>query len=216
MKHAFGRDFPETVPELLAIGSALLVWDMQHAIADRVSNRAQVVENTSRLLDAARAAGVPVVYSQHYSLPLPAEDLAWLRAQWKRSGASVPDDLASLAPPGSPQSAFLEEIAPTGNDIVLSKTRPSLFVGTPARDLLAAHGVHTLVLSGVTTDRGILATAMHAGFVGIVPVVAADAVGSYTDTAHKHGLARLEDVADTARTFEIEAGWSGLGSRRPG
>ena len=75
------------------------------------------------------------------------------------------------------------------SDVVIAKTRPGLFVGTPARDILAGHKVETLVLTGVTTDRGILATARSAVRVGMLPMVVADGVAPYNDGAHEMACA---------------------------
>lgn len=207
MRQAFGHEIPERLEEVLE-RSALLVWDMQHAIADQVSNRTQIISAVRLLCQAAHEAGVPVLYSQHYSPPLAAEDVAWLRAQWRRSGAADPSRLSPLAPPGSPGWRLLDEVAPQDGDIIVAKTRPSLFVGTPARDILAGLGVHSLVVTGVTTDRGVFGTALHAGHVGLMPVVASDAVGSYTAEAHARGLEHLADIADLAPARHIASCWA--------
>lgn len=207
MIRAFGRDIPETTEDILGGRTALLVWDMQECIAGRVSGRDQVVASIRRLLDAAHGSGLLVMYSQHYSLPLAAEDGPWIRAQWLRSGLASPEELSPLAAPGSAAWRFLPAVEPTADDVVVPKTRPDLFVGTPARDILAAHGVETLVLTGVTTDRGILGTARHAAHVGLFPVVVSDAVGSYTAEAHEQGLNAAAEVAAVATVEDVLARW---------
>jgi nicotinamidase-related amidase len=151
---------------------------MQHAIAGRVDNRESVVRCVRRAVDAAHDSGVPVIYSQHYSLPFESEDVTWIRTWWRRSGMESPTDLSPLALPGSDGWQFLEELAPEARDIVVPKTRPSLFVGTPAREILASRDVRTLVITGVTTDRGVLTTAQRALLVDLSPVIVSDAVGS--------------------------------------
>lgn len=212
MIRAFGRDIPETTEDILAARSALLVWDLQECIAGRVPDRQRIVAGIHRLLDAAHAAGVLVMYSQHYSLPLAAEDTAWIRAQWLRSGLRSPEELAPLATPGSDAWKFLPDLEPGPEDVVVPKTRPDLFVGTPARDILAAQNIQTLVLTGVTTDRGIVATARHATHVGLLPVVVVDAVGSYTEEAHQQGLRASAEVATMSTVDEVALQWESQSS----
>jgi nicotinamidase-related amidase len=55
-----------------------------------------------------------------------------------------------------------EEIAPAPADIVLPKTKPSLFHGTPLLDLLVREGVDTLVVTGGTTSGCVRATVIDA------------------------------------------------------
>lgn len=69
MRSAFGQDIPESLHEVLQLRAAVRIWDMQPAIADRASNREQLVSGVRRILDAAHGGGTPVIYSQHYSLP---------------------------------------------------------------------------------------------------------------------------------------------------
>lgn len=207
MKNAFGLSIPETINELLEKNVALLVWDMQHAIADRIFNRDEVVSGVQALIKSAHNAGVPVIFSQHYSNPYSVEDAAWIRLWWKRSGFESPTELKPLALPGTQPWEIISEVTPSEIDIVIPKTRPSLFIGTPARELLAARGITTLLITGATTERGVLTTANHAQFVGIIPVVVSDAVGSYTEAAHENGLKALSEVAELTTVNEVISIW---------
>lgn len=208
MKSAFGLSIPETIEELVQEDVALLIWDMQHAIADRVSNREEVIANIQILLKAAHTRGIPVIFSQHYSVPFEAEDVSWIRTWWKRSGLDSPSELQPLAIPGSFAWEILAEVAPVAGDVVLPKTRPSLFVGTPARDILSGRGIKTLLITGVTTERGVLTTTNHAQLLGLIPVIVSDAVGSYTELAHEKGLTALSEVADLTTTTEVASIWA--------
>lgn len=205
MRIAFGQDIPESLDDLLQLRAAVLVWDMQRAIADRASNRDQLIAGVRRVVDAAHNAGTPVIYSQHYSLPFEAEDVAWIRNWWRRSGAESPDMLRPLALPGTPEWEFLPEVAPDAADIVIPKSRPSLFIGTTARAILASMDIQTLVICGVATDRGVLTTAQHSVFVGLLPVVVSDATGSFSNELHDLGLAASAEVADIATSEAIAA-----------
>src|ERR1700741_5413509 len=92
MPQAFGRWIPGSLEELLAEPCAVVVWDMQQAIAGRAANLDELCGTLPALLAAARARGVPVVYSRHYSPPLEYEDRAWIRILWRGSKADLPAD----------------------------------------------------------------------------------------------------------------------------
>ncbi len=61
---------------------------------------------------------------------------------------------------------------------------------------LRYRGVDTLVLTGVSTEGGILATARGAVELGFHPLVVEDAVGSIAPEGQAAGLALLRPIAD--------------------
>jgi nicotinamidase-related amidase len=205
---------PESLEELLHERSAILIWDMQEGLARRATNFITIAPVIRQLADLGRRTKRLVLYSQHYSLPLEAEDRVWLRTQWIRSGKANPASLRPLYPPGSPRWGFVPETAPTENDVVVAKTRANFFIGTPIRALLAARGVDVLVLVGVATDVGILATARDALLNGIFPIVVTDAVGAFSDAEQENGLRLLMQVAEMATSHQITAAWEGTDPRR--
>ena len=70
MKHVHGLDIPQSLedacdPQRLA----LVVYDMQVGILGQIKNPDAIVAKVSRVLDAARAAGVRTFFMRHMSLP---------------------------------------------------------------------------------------------------------------------------------------------------
>jgi nicotinamidase-related amidase len=90
MLSAFGRRIPVTVDDLLREPCALVVWDMHVGIATRATNFQQLLRTIPPLIAAARSRDVPVIFSQHYSLPLACEDRPWIRTMWERGGRGDP------------------------------------------------------------------------------------------------------------------------------
>jgi maleamate amidohydrolase len=73
---------------------------------------------------------------------------------------------------GAPLAAFVPELQPAPDDVVVTKQYASAFFGTSLASLLTAQGVDTVILTGVSTSGCIRATAVDAlqhGFRAIVP-----------------------------------------------
>lgn len=181
--------------------SVLVVWDMQRAIAGRASNQAEIVPRIAELLQAYRSRGLPVVFSQHTTLPPGWENPAMGRS-WERRGRGPS---AFHLTRGDPEWEILPEVAPLPDELVLAKTTPSFFVGTPLASLLRARQVETLVLTGVSTEAGIFTTAQHAANLGFYPLVVEDAVGSMSAEGNARALGRLQAAYDTESTASLLA-----------
>lgn len=131
--------------------AALLVIDMQEALVGAAHERGAVLEKTGALLRRARAAGAPVVYTQH--------------------------DHASYEPmmPGSPGWRISEEIAPTGGDLVVRKRSADPFWGTDLEAELRSRGVERVVVTGIATEYCVDSTSRAALSLGFGVTLVADA-----------------------------------------
>lgn len=215
MVEAFGRRIPNTVEELLLEPCALVIWDMQMGIAPRATNYSQLLQTIPRLISAARERGIPVIWSQHYSLPMEAEDRVWIRTMWRRTGGD-PKDVKPTLPIGSPAWEWVAETAPGPGDTVLPKNRATFFAGTPLRELLAGLKTDVMLMAGVATDRGVVATAREALQRGVFTVAVRDAVGSFTDQDQERGLEELAAICDLCTTDQALSAWgrvAALGGR---
>lgn len=141
--------------------SAVLVVDMlnDHLTPGgsvEVPRARDIVPALAARLDAARGAGVPVVYivDQH-EIDDPELDL------WTTHNVA-----------GTKGNEVWPPIAPKDGDIVVTKPTYSAFVGSKLDEVLDGLGVDTLVLTGCLTEVGIMATAMdalHRGYAVQVP-----------------------------------------------
>jgi len=156
--------------ELSPRSTAVIVVDMQHDFAstDGMFGRAgipldgirAVVEPTRNVLDAARTAGVLVVYlTMQFNADLSdlGSESAPNRTRHLAMGVGQPID----APDGSSSrvlvsgtwnTKIIEELAPQTNDIVVPKHRYSGFFETNLDALLRERGIETLVFTGCTTS----------------------------------------------------------------
>lgn len=157
------------------------------------------VENTVRLLRAAKAARVPVIAC------VMAFDSPAAAPHWKVD--PVLDLLAGSAP-----AELDPRIAAENPDVVLSKTAPSLFFGTPAGAILTRERVDTVIVTGCITSGCVRASIIDAFSLGFRVQVAADCVGDHDEAAHKQNLAdvgrRYADIVDAATAVSAIEAWS--------
>lgn len=189
------------VPPLDLKSSALVVWDMQQGIAGRAYNRDEIVPRIKVLLTQYRIRHMPVIYSQHTTLPGPWANPSMARSMARRG---MPAGSFQLGP-GNPAWEILPELAPGADELVLAKTTPSFFVGTPLEQLLRFRAITTLVLTGVSTDAGIMGTARHASTLGFHPLVVDDGVGAMSPEAQTVALQQLRGLYDVESAASLVA-----------
>lgn len=162
---------------------ALLVVDINRGFTDPASplvcDLDEVVEAIRRLLDEARRAGIPVVYTT----------VSYSEADRKVAAAfidKVPALLTLAA--GTPWVEIDPRIAPLPSEPVLNKLFASAFFGTPLASLLAAAGCDSVLVTGASTSGCVRATVVDALQHGYRPVVPREAVGDRNPQAHEASL----------------------------
>ncbi len=184
---------PDTVAEMCRPGAtAVLVYDAQAGILAHVRDSEQLVERIDEVLQAARAAGVPVFYVKHVSLPPSHLGVAGLRTAmaWQRLTNAA--EVTTAFPPDAPHTQIVTELAPKDGEPVFEKLGMSALVGTPLEAALRDRGVTTLALVGAVLEIGIEPTARHAADLGFLPVVVEDACGIVDPDAAERSLASLD------------------------
>jgi nicotinamidase-related amidase len=187
--------------------SALIMWDFQVGLGGRAVDLDRIVAAARRLLRAADAAQVPVIWSRHTIPHLSQVTPGSLYRMMKKQGVASAADLEPTMHEGSPDRDFIPQLQPRDHDTIIDKSTPNFFVGTPLGLRLSALGVRTLVFSGVTTEIGIDLTAKHAFALGFYPVVVEDAVGSYSVERHTSGLAALRIWVPVMTAADVVAVW---------
>ena len=187
---------------------ALVVVDFAYGWTDDVyaggSRRLDgPVEATGRLLDAARARAIPVVYTT---------------SPWRPGGGDPPFKSAADPSPGfrpwDERACRIDErVAPHPEDLVLEKENASAFFGTHLAPYLIAHGVDTLLITGCSTSACIRATATDAKSYRFRPIVVRECVGDRSPVAHEWTLfdirARFADVVSLAEALAYLSGPAG-------
>jgi nicotinamidase-related amidase len=193
MQRAYGLEIPETLEEICDPRRvALLVYDMQAGIVPHVREPEEFVARVVRVIDAARSAGVRIVFGRHTSLPNELAGVFQLRTAmcWQRA-ASV-EDVESLFLSGSPAFQLVPEVEPRPDEVVLDKLAMSMFVGTPLEFLLRDCGVNAFAIVGAVLEIGIEPTVRHGCDLGFIPVVVSDACGVVDEHAGRRSLESLD------------------------
>ena len=160
------------------------------------------VEATARLLDAARAASVPVLFT---TVCYTDDDLE--RAAMFVAKAPA---LATLRP-SSPWVEVDARLQRRPHEPVLVKLFASAFFGTELDEQLRAAGCDTVIVTGASTSGCVRATAVDALQHGYRVLVPRDAVGDRNEAAHEANLYDIDtkygDVVTTDEVLDaIEAG----------
>ncbi len=163
------------------------------------------VAAAGRLVEAARAAGTPVIFVGLFTTP--QTDSASWRERMRRRGGD-PDNESALCRAGEVGSDFYGP-RPLPGELVVKKTRYSGFGGTDLDARLKALGVDTLVVAGVTTECCVDSTVRDAFALDYHVFVAADACAAYETDLHDTSLKVMAlNSAILTDTAEVAAAWS--------
>ncbi len=165
--------------------------------ARRVAMR-PVLDAWVRMIAAARAAGVPVIYTTPVS---------------RADGADVvmlPTDLSAETgvPPltngieGTPEAGFPNEIAPRPEDYVFLKRRPSAFWGTGVAELLHMLRRDVIVIGGGATNRGVETSVREAFNRDIASVVVRECCWGGDAAAHAYSLDKAMKMYARIRSLD--------------
>jgi nicotinamidase-related amidase len=201
MQRAFGIEVPETLEEVCRPESAaLLVYDMQAGIVPHVLDPEAFVGRVVRVLEAARASGVPVLFCRYASVPNELAGVFQLRTAMAWQRAKRLEDVESLFLPGSPAYELIPELKLLESEFVFDRLAMSAFVGTPLELLLRGRGVNALVVVGAVLEIGVEPTVRHGCDLGFIPVVVTDACGVVDEEAGRRSLASLDYAAMSLQT----------------
>lgn len=175
-KQGFGAAIPLHGP----VG--LLIVDFVNGFADPAvfggGNIPEAIARTVPLLEAARERGWVVAHS---------------RIVYADDGAD--HNIFSLKVPGmltlkehDAHSAIVDELAPRPGELVVRKTVPSAFFGTPLAQWLTQRGIQTLLVAGAVTSGCVRASVVDAMSWGFRPVVVSDCVGDRAIGPHDASL----------------------------
>ncbi len=201
MQHTSGLDIPQTLDEVCdPRRMALIVYDMQIGVLRQIKDADRLVAQVTRVLDAARAAGVRVFFMRHRSLPRELMGVSQYRTAmaWQRTA-----DAEQVTPwflPDSPGFPLTPEIAPLPSEAVLDKITMSAFEGTPLHLALRDCGIVAFAIVGVATEIGIEPTVRHGADLGYIPVVVTDACGAGDEAAGQRSIESLTFAGDAMMT----------------
>lgn len=197
---------------------ALLVIDVQNDFAanggffDQVGGQLRVIQQARvpallRLIDAAREAGMPVIFVQAIYDPHDLSDA--MRERNARLNMEQPRCLSNS------WGAEFYAVKPLRGDPVVIKHRYSAMVGTRLPELLGARGIRSLLLTGIATDTCVESTGRDAYFRDYYVTLVADCCGAASEDDHRMALKRFDrDYGAVVNSSEVMAAWKDISRRR--
>ena len=114
------------------------------------------VKAIKRLLAAARARALPVIYTTGTR-----RDDDWDRGSWNWKNSRAAERPRTQAS-GQDGNTIVPDIGPQPQDIVIEKLKPSAFFSTPLQSFLVLLGADSLIVAGTTTSGCVRATVVDA------------------------------------------------------
>lgn len=183
--------------------TALVVIDVQNDFCDPVDFPAArpMLPRLQRLLAAARAAGVLVIYTQ-VVMSERTKTPVWLSRYAGRPNRHF------YCEEGSPGAEFYPETKPEPGDVVVVKHRYSAFIGTDFELVLRAHGITSLVFTGITTNGCVESSVRDAHQRDYWVVTVADCTAAATPELHEGALRSIAwNFGTVATSDEVIGVW---------
>lgn len=170
--------------------TALVVWDVQNMLVNRIFNKDEFVGNMNKVIDAARKASMPIFFTKITPLPdkfeSPARKIAF------KGGFS-----------NATKEDFELYMSPADGDTVFNKHTASIFVGTPFELMLNNAGIKNILFTGIATEIGVESSARDASNKGYMPIIIRDCVSSADKDAHERSLLNLDRMMAIAASGEV-------------
>jgi nicotinamidase-related amidase len=149
--------------------------------------------------DAARRRGVPILYTTtaYEVVDGPNSDMGL----WNHK---IPLEALLV---GTDDVAIDDRIAPREGELVVIKKRASAFHGTNVSSYLTAHGVDTVILTGVTMAGCVRHTAEDAIAEGFRPIVIREAVGDRVPGVVQWNLFDIDAKFGDVVSLEVVLGY---------
>jgi nicotinamidase-related amidase len=182
--------------------TALVVWDTQEGLVDSIFNRKQFLASLKSFIAAARNNHVPVLYTK-ITFPPNGYESPWRTFMlMKRYDIDTIDKIPKFL-----VSEIQAEIGPVGDEPVIAKPTPSIFIGTNFEYMMRNRGINTILFTGIATEIGIDSSARDCSNRGFYTIVVQDCVSSSDKEMHESALKALEKICLVTPAADITAEW---------
>ena len=184
------------------VSPALIVIDMAYgwtdpAYAGGSARLDPAIDTIARLLPAARAKKIPIIFTTSPYREEPqfksAADFSPKFRKWDRRACEID-----------------ERVKPLAGESVIYKEHASAFAGTPLIGHLVRDRIDTLLITGCSTSACVRATATDAKANHLKPIIIREAVQDRSEIAHEFTLcdiqARFADVVSLEQVLKYLQG----------
>lgn len=123
-----------------------------HSLGNNVQRLHAAVGPASRLLRAARAAGVTVVHTLEAHDPMLTNCPPAKKRRCGAIGETLHASMGRVLVEGEAGNAIIDELAPEQGEVVVHKPGKGAFYATGLHQALRERGVGQLIFTGVTTE----------------------------------------------------------------
>jgi nicotinamidase-related amidase len=205
LERAYGLEIPQTLEEACDPRRlALIVYDMQAGILRQIKNGSEITSKVMEVLQAAREAGVRVIFMRHMSLPKELTGVFQLRMAMAWQRVNSVEEVRPWFLRDSPGFQIAPELAPLPSEAVFDKITMSAFESTPLDIALRDCAINTFIVVGVATEIGIEPTVRHGADLGYIPILVTDACGAGHQEAGERALDSLRFAGDAFFTTVAE------------
>jgi nicotinamidase-related amidase len=201
MREFSGIKIPRSLDEIITPqNTGLIVYDMQGGITRQIRNGLEITQRVSRVLTAARAAGVRTFFTRHLSLPTELMGAFQCRTAMAWQRVDSMEKVKPLFLRDSPAFQVIPELQPLPSEGIVDKITMSAFEGTYLGIALRDCGIRSFIIVGIALEIGIDPTCRQGSDLGFWPILVQDACGFGNEEAANHSLASLKHMGDTAIT----------------
>jgi len=190
--------------------TALVVIDVQNDFCAKggyydktgadLSFAASAVDRLVRLIDAARDAGVRVIYARNHYDPVYISEAQ--KARLRRVGWDIP-----YCRQGTWGADFYR-VAPRPDEVIVTKHRFEAFYGTDLEVVLGVYKIQNLLMTGVATNVCVESTLRSAFFRDFEVVVVEDCCAARNTRAHEATLDNVRQFFGmVASADDVEQLW---------
>ena len=178
--------------------TALLIMDMQNGIVARIGEHAESLLSTvAAARDAARRAGIPIVYVR-VAFREGAPEVSARNQAFSALVGTVSMDEDRDA------TRIHDRLAPSSDEVIVTKRRVSAFAGSDLDVVLRSMDVDTLVLCGIATSGVVLSTTRQAADLDFRLTILHDACADADPEVHR---VLVEKVFPRQATVTSSAQW---------
>ncbi len=156
--------------------TAVVVIDLQKGITafpSRPHNTGQVIQNTVKILNVSRKLEMPI-FLVHVAPSRDIKDALRPQSEKNLSFGNLPEDWAEYVP----------ELRVQPSDFQILKRQWGAFYGTELDLQLRRRGIQTIILLGISTNKGVESTARDAYELGYNQLFVEDAMSARAPEEH--------------------------------
>ena len=145
-----------------------------------------VIPNVGRLLEYFRDRRLEVIFARIACLTADGRDrsLSQKKPGWNNL----------LMPAGTRRAEIVKQLAPRGDEIVVTKTTDSALTGTNLRLILTNLGIKDVIVTGIFTDQCVSSTVRSLADESFNVIVIDDCCAAGTDALHEAELSIINNI----------------------